>query len=80
MSPMEQYVIGIDVGGTNIKAGAVDYQGNIIASLRVLSEASSGPEAILSKLESIVRDLQLKVKDRNPRSNRIWHPGSHSFD
>ena len=78
---MEQYVIGIDVGGTNIKAGAVDYQGNIIASLRVLSEASSGPEAILSKLESIVRDLQLKVKDRTLAAIGFGIPGAiHSIE
>jgi len=28
---MKQYIVGVDVGGTNIKFGLVDYSGKIIA-------------------------------------------------
>jgi glucokinase len=76
---MLQYVIGIDVGGTNIKAGAVDYQGKILASTRVLSEAGSGPEAFLSKLEKIVGDLQSQVKDQTLAAIGFGIPGAIHF-
>lgn len=77
----QQYVIGIDVGGTNIKAGAVDYQGNILAGLRVPSEAALGPEAILNKLEHIVTELRLQIKGQAPMAVGLGIPGAiHARD
>jgi glucokinase len=73
---MQQYVIGVDVGGTNIKAGAVDYQGNILASLYVPTEAVSGLEAILSKLQGIVQKLESDVKDKTLVAVGIGIPGA----
>ncbi len=72
----QQYVIGIDVGGTNIKAGAVDYQGNILAGLRVPSEASSDSEAILNKLERIVAELRSQMNDQAPMAVGFGIPGA----
>ncbi|HSE43073.1 MAG TPA: ROK family protein [Acidobacteriota bacterium] len=73
---MEQYVIGIDVGGTNIKAGAVDYQGNILTSLRVPTETGAGSEAILDKLKNIVTQLETSVKDRTLVAVGFGIPGA----
>jgi glucokinase len=73
---VQQYVIGIDVGGTNIKAGAVDYKGNILAGMRVLSEASLGPEVILGKLERIVTELRSKMNNEAPMAIGLGIPGA----
>jgi glucokinase len=77
-----QYVIGIDVGGTNIKAGVVDYQANILAEMKVLSEASSsGPDAILNKLQRIVTELISQMKGQSPMAIGFGIPGAiHSVD
>jgi glucokinase len=72
----QQYVIGIDVGGTNIKAGAVDYQGKILSSMRVLSEAKSGPEGILNKLQGIVTELISQQKGQMPMAIGLGIPGA----
>jgi glucokinase len=72
----QQYVIGIDVGGTNIKAGAVDYQGNILAEIKVPSEASSGSEAFLNKLQRIVTELSSQQKGQSPMAIGLGIPGA----
>lgn len=38
------YYVGIDLGGTNIKAGVVDYDGNSLSKASVPTEADQGPE------------------------------------
>jgi glucokinase len=60
---MQDYVIGVDVGGTNIKAGAVDYKGKILARQRALTEADQGAEPILNKLQSMVTQLRGATSD-----------------
>ena len=73
----QQYVIGIDVGGTNIKAGAVDYKGKMLATMRVLSEASgSSSNAILDKLQRIVTELISQMKDQPPMGVGFGIPGA----
>ncbi len=72
----QQYVIGIDVGGTNIKAGAVDYQGNILATIKTPSEASAGRDAFLNKLQSIVTDLISQMKGQSPMAVGFGIPGA----
>lgn len=49
--------MGVDIGGTNIKMGAVDYKGNILANLKVPTQASLAAEAILDRLVHYIRDL-----------------------
>ncbi|MCI0444009.1 ROK family protein [bacterium] len=79
--PEQQYVVGIDVGGTNIKAGAVDYQGNILATIKTPSEASAGRDAFLNKLQSIVTDLTSQMKGQSPMAIGFGIPGAiHAVD
>jgi glucokinase len=44
------YYLGIDLGGTNIKSGVVDDDGQPISSVSVPTEAERGPEAGLANL------------------------------
>ncbi|GIW79961.1 MAG: glucokinase [Gemmatales bacterium] len=44
------YFVGIDVGGTNIKAGVVDDQGNALSSISIETLAWKGQEAGLERM------------------------------
>lgn len=69
-------MIGIDVGGTNIKAGAVDHQGNLLAERKALTEANTGASAILDRIAHIVRDLQSDCGDRRLKAAGFGIPGA----
>lgn len=50
-------LIGIDVGGTNIKYGLVDLYGNIKLRRTLLTEATKGNDYVLEKIISSVEEL-----------------------
>ena len=49
--------IGVDLGGTNIKAALVSQDGKFLAKKHVKSEVSSGKERVAAKIADIVNDL-----------------------
>ncbi|GIP41820.1 glucokinase [Paenibacillus sp. J45TS6] len=50
---MQQAVIGIDIGGTNIKAGVVTLKGELIVDRTLPTYSENGKEALLNKIEEI---------------------------
>lgn len=50
---MQQAVIGIDIGGTNIKAGVVTLKGELIVDCTLPTYSENGKEALLNKIEEI---------------------------
>jgi glucokinase len=73
---MPDYVIGVDLGGTNIRAGAVDYQGTIIARKKIATEAILGAEPVLNKLASLVIDVKNMVPAQNLKGVGFGIPGA----
>jgi len=55
---MAGVVIGIDLGGTFIKAALVDSRGRILARMKRPTEAAMGRERVVDNVFSIVRDLK----------------------
>lgn len=51
--------IGIDLGGTKIKACLADVNGNVLAETQVSTKAEAGREAVLTQLDEIVESLIL---------------------
>ena len=49
--------IGVDLGGTNIKAALVSQDGKFLAKKHVKTEVSSGKERVAAKIADIVNDL-----------------------
>lgn len=47
---MADYLIGVDLGGTNIKAGVVDLQGRVIASESVKTEVEKGLTEVVHRI------------------------------
>lgn len=50
-------VLGIDVGGTNIKAGRVDVHGVVHDATSTETPADSGPDAVLNTIASVVESF-----------------------
>lgn len=51
---MKKYYIGIDFGGTFIKGGIVDADGNIIISDKLPTDVKSGPDAMMQTTAKLV--------------------------
>ncbi|MFD0696455.1 ROK family protein [Paenibacillus sp. GCM10027628] len=54
-------VIGIDIGGTNIKAGIVDTDGHVVHKETIPTEARAGKEALLTKIESLIDSFRAQA-------------------
>ncbi|THF81762.1 ROK family protein [Cohnella fermenti] len=55
---MTSAAIGIDIGGTNIKAGLVAEDGSLLERFTVPTEADAGPDALRAKLLAIVGEAE----------------------
>lgn len=53
---MKKY-IGIDLGGTNVRAAIVDEKGHVLADISGPSYAQEGPEKVLNNIYEMVRKL-----------------------
>lgn len=54
---MSQFTIGIDLGGTNIKAAIFDSKYNIVAEKHVPTEAAKGPHHVLDRMQEIIMNM-----------------------
>ena len=61
---VEQYVIGVDLGGTNIKCGLVSKNGNIIIKEEIRSNAGKGPDAVVKQ---ILKGIKLVMKENRDK-------------
>src|SRR5437870_10459995 len=48
------YSIGIDLGGTQIRAVRIDRDGQIHAHQRVATAATSGPQVVIGQIEQLI--------------------------
>src|SRR5262249_49808355 len=62
MSKRPGAAIGIDVGGTFIKAGVVGSDGCVQAHESVPTEADSGPDAMIARMAELARTLKSASK------------------
>ncbi|WP_310833084.1 ROK family protein [Paenibacillus pedocola] len=54
---MNSYIIGVDLGGTNIKAGLFDAGFTAVEELSILTEAAEGPAHVLERIRLAVKQL-----------------------
>jgi glucokinase len=62
------YYVGIDVGGTNIKAGVVDDEGQSLSHVSVVTDAIRGPEY---GLENIARTAEMAIAQSGVPRNAL---------
>lgn len=59
---MKKYVIGIDIGGTNIKAGVLNTEGEILLTKSIKTEADRGADYVLEKIKDLIFDMIEKTQ------------------
>ncbi|MDU2680373.1 MAG: ROK family protein [Clostridium sp.] len=68
----DKYIIGIDIGGTNIRAALLDEERNIIEKIKIENRVKKGPEYNLDK---IINHINSNWKDRNIKGIGVGSPG-----
>ncbi|OGF47520.1 MAG: hypothetical protein A2452_02365 [Candidatus Firestonebacteria bacterium RIFOXYC2_FULL_39_67] len=61
MSKKNEYAIGVDLGGTNIAAGIVNYSGKVILREKIPTMAKLGGKAVLDRIVQLINSLILKA-------------------
>ncbi|MEM7007950.1 MAG: ROK family protein [Thermodesulfobacteriota bacterium] len=54
---MSKRVIGIDIGGTNLRGALVDENGNILKRMQILSEADEGIRKLVDNLAAFINEI-----------------------
>ena len=75
---MQSIALAIDLGGTNIKAGLVDCNGNLLGDCLVNTGADLRAEVVADRIAQVIFDLSQKAKERNfrPLGVGIGVPGA----
>ncbi len=66
-----ELVIGIDLGGTNIKGALLDPDGKIIEKREVATQAKAGPEAVAGRMSGVIGELETLAKAARRRVTGI---------
>lgn len=72
---MKSYAIGVDLGGTSIKAGVVDRKGAVLDQVTVDSKAGKGPKAVIQQIVFAVQELLTRHKAAGCMGIGIGAPG-----
>jgi glucokinase len=76
---MLDHVVGIDLGGTNIKAAVVAIDGTLVRSTSAKTNPELGPESILSRIVSLIRELET-LSGGTCRAIGIGSPGAINWE
>ena len=60
MTTKDGLFLGVDLGGTNIEAAAVQY-GEILASKKTQTQAHKGAIIVIERIEKAVREVMTKM-------------------
>ena len=55
---MPEYAIGVDLGGTNLRAAAIDRSGTLLDKISGTTNFSEGRDAVLGDIDAAIRKLQ----------------------
>ena len=77
---MEDVILGIDLGGTNIKAGAVGPDGRVLSRCQVPTGVSGGPEAVADSIAEAGRHCIEALGGRPAAGVGIGSPGNLSVE
>src|SRR5690606_41993900 len=53
-----RFAIGVDLGGTMIKAAIVERDRGLVTEMSVETEAEHGPEHVLDRVADVIRQIQ----------------------
>jgi glucokinase len=74
-SKKKDVVIGIDLGGTSIKAGLVSSEGSILYQNKVPTLADHGPAAVIRQIDLALKDAMSRTGEKEVTGLGIGSPG-----
>jgi glucokinase len=77
---MMEYSIGVDLGGTNLRAAAVDPAGKMLDKIAVDTDLAAGPDAVLSKMVEAIETLRGRFGKDRLAGVGVGVPGFILFD
>lgn len=77
---MSDYAVGIDLGGTNLKACLVHQGDRLVHQTRRTTEAEQGPDHVLDRIAEAIEELQAKSPDGTIAGVGIGAPGNIDLD
>jgi glucokinase len=72
---MTEYTIGVDLGGTNLRAAAIDRAGKILHNASGPTPVKGGRDAVINDIVQLIRSTQSALSDQNLRGVGIGIPG-----
>ena len=77
---MSAYAVGLDLGGTNLKAGLVHREDGLVEVARRPTEAAKGPEHVLDQMADVASDLMATVSDEEVIGIGVGSPGAINWE
>ncbi len=72
---MSEYSIGVDMGGTNLRAAAVDSQGRMLDKIATATDLRAGRDAVIADMVDAIDTLRARLGEHNLRGVGIGLPG-----
>src|SRR5580698_5129008 len=72
---MSEYSIGVDLGGTNLRAAAIDQQGKMLDKIAGSTELQAGRDAVINDMVQSIETLRKRLGEHNLRGVGIGLPG-----
>lgn len=77
---MKDYFIGLDLGGTNIRAAAVTKEGEILHRVKIPTEVSKGKESVIANILKVIETIRQETKGFKLSAIGMGIPGIIFFD
>jgi len=72
---MVKYSIGVDLGGTNLRAAAIDEQGRILSKISGSTKLSAGRDAVVADMVAAIEKLRAELGSEHLAGIGIGTPG-----
>jgi len=72
---MSEYSIGLDLGGTNLRAAAIDAQGKMLQKISASTDLSRGPEAVMEDMAKAIDSLRHSLGSQSLQGIGVAVPG-----
>ena len=72
---MSEYSIGLDLGGTNLRAAAVDTKGKMLQKILASTDLTRGPEAVMEDMAKAIDQLRHAIGSQNLQGIGVAVPG-----
>lgn len=69
---MKKYLVGVDLGGTNIKAGVTDLEGRILSRVKIETRAAEGPDVVSDRIAQAAHQAVDSARDGGKAPDIEW--------